>query len=136
METGPNSSVQRHFSAFLKFVELILIMFKFCFSLSGWISFFSTWRRPVSGSVARTSTRRGFAPTPRWSSSSPSSANTASPRTPTPPPHRPAWARRTRRERQKPPDPVFSVKKHEKFWLHWFWQTATFLKKVWSDQTL
>jgi len=63
---------------------------------SGWISSFSTWRRPASGWAGLTLTRRGFEPTPRWSSSRLSSPSTASPRTP--PPRRRAWARGTRCE--------------------------------------
>lgn len=75
--------------------------FVFLFLCTGWTSSFSTWRRPASGWVGLTSTRREFGPMPRWSSSNLSSPSTACQRTPTPRPLRRAWACRKQCERNQ-----------------------------------
>lgn len=64
-------------------------------SVPGWISSFSTWQRPDSGSVEPTLTQQGSEPTPTWTSSRRFSPSTASPRSPTRP-------RKTRSEDQTP----------------------------------
>lgn len=70
------------------------------FLCAGWTSFCSTWRRPASGSVGLTLTRRGFGLTRHWCSLNLSSPSTVSLHA-LPPPLRRASAQRKVCEKQR-----------------------------------